>query len=204
MRHEAEKQAEKQTAVVQLQDRALDNLSYIRRTMESAGSFTAVPGWGGVLIGITALVAASVASFQGSPQAWLTTWLVAAAIALLIGGWAIDRKLHAIGQTITSGPARRFIMSFIPPLLVGGMLTFFFVQHQLFDPLAGTWLLLYGAAVAAAGAFSVREMPIMGSTFLALGALALILPLPADLMLALGFGGLHLLFGLIIARKYDG
>jgi hypothetical protein len=65
-----------------LHDRAIDNIRYIRETMERATAFTAVPGWGQVVIGITALVAAYLAAIQANQERWLITWLVEAIIAL--------------------------------------------------------------------------------------------------------------------------
>src|ERR1700740_3619066 len=85
-------------------DRALDNLRYTRQTMERAGSFTAVPGWGQVAVGITALVAAFLATRQTTPELWLATWLGEAVVALAIGGSAMVRKAYAVHDPILSGP----------------------------------------------------------------------------------------------------
>src|SRR5438874_523777 len=87
-----------------LHDRAMDNLRYIRETMERASSFTAVPGWGQVAIGVTALVAAFLAAHQPTNRGWLVTWLVEAMISLLIAGWSMDRKARAIQTPLLSGP----------------------------------------------------------------------------------------------------
>src|SRR2546427_10349362 len=70
---------------VALEAHAADNLRFIRETMERAGSFTAVPGWGGFAIGGAALAASFVAARQASRNAWLATWL---AEALGAGGIA--------------------------------------------------------------------------------------------------------------------
>lgn len=191
--------------VTKIQDHALDNLRYIRETMERAGSFTAVPGWGQVVIGISALLAAAVASQQTEPANWVLTWVVEAVIALLIGGWAIDRKTRQFEEPLFSSPARRFLLSFLPPLAVGALLTVLFFQLEMPVYLAGLWLLLYGTAVIAAGAFSVRAVPLMGLCFLVLGAVTLFAPARfMDILMAVGFGGLHIVFGLIIARRHGG
>ena len=106
-----------------LHDRAMDNLRFIRETMERAGAFTAVPGLGGIAVGLTALAAAALAARQPTVELWLAAWLAEAAVALVIGGWALARKAHAANDPILSGPARRFGLSFLPPVVAGGLLT---------------------------------------------------------------------------------
>ena len=187
-----------------LADRALDNLRYIRATMERAGSFTAVPGWGQVAIGFTALAAAVVAARQQSPLNWLVVWLAEAILALAIGGWTMVRKARAANDSLLSGPGRRFGLSFLPPLVVGGLLTvalYFGGSPRL---LPGVWLLLYGTGVISGGAFSVSVVPVMGLGFLALGTVALFEAGLGNWLLAAGFGGLHIVFGYWIARRHGG
>jgi hypothetical protein len=184
---------------------AIDNLRYIRETMERAGSFTAVPGWGGVTMGITAVAAAVVAAWQISPNRWLATWLVEGAVAIAIGVIAMQQKARAAGLEMWSAPARKFVFSFVPPMFAGAVLTFALWRAGLMSLIPGTWLLLYGTGVITGGAFSVRVVPIMGGGFLALGAAALLSPPGlSNLWLGLGFGGLHIVFGAMIARKYGG
>src|SRR6185369_6387809 len=184
---------------------AIDNLRYIRETMERAGSFTAVPGWGGVTMGITAVAAAVVAGWQISPNRWLATWLVEGAVAIAIGVIAMQQKARSAGLEMWSAPARKFAFSFVPPMFAGAVLTFALWRAGLMHLIPGTWLLLYGTGVITGGAFSVRVVPIMGGGFLALGAAALVSPAAlSNLWLGLGFGGLHIVFGAMIARKYGG
>jgi hypothetical protein len=190
---------------VALDDRARDNLKFIRETMERAGSFTAVPGWGGVAMGITALGAAAIASRQTSPLGWLITWLVEATAAIIIASWTTYTKARESGASLFSGPGRRFVYSFAPPIFVGALLTLFLVRAGLTGTIAGMWLLLYGTAVVTGGAFSIRIVPLMGLCFMVLGAVALFSPADwNNALLAAGFGGLHLIFGGVIARKYGG
>ena len=188
-----------------LHEHAAENLLYIRDTMERAGSFTAVPGWGGVVMGLTGL-AASVISFNRTERtAWLTTWMIAAVVAALAGAFAVAMKSRAAGVPFLSRPARQFALSFAPPILAGGLLTAAFVRAGLYGVLPGLWLLLYGVAVITAGTYSVRIVPLMGLLFLFLGSIALFgSPLVGALALGLGFGALHIVFGVIIARRYGG
>jgi hypothetical protein len=188
-----------------LHHRAMDNLHFIRQTMERATAFTAVPGWGGVGMGVLALVAAGVAETRLSTDAWLATWLTTAVLALTLGGWAMSRKARLAGTTVFSYSGRRFVLSYVPPLVVGALLTGALVRAGQLDALPGTWLLLYGTGVVTGGAFSVRVVPLMGLCFMALGAVALFGPAPwGNLLMAAGFGLLQIVFGVIIARRYGG
>lgn len=188
-----------------LQLHALENLRFIRETMERSGSFTAVPGWGGAAIGVTAIVAAIVAARQPTAQAWLATWLAEALGAMLVGVWATAKKVRAANVPILSGPAQKFALSLAPPLVAGALLTAALAHAGLYATLPGMWLLLYGAGVMTAGAFSVRIVPVMGICFMLVGTVALFSP-PAwgNWFLGAGFGALQVVFGIVIARRYGG
>lgn len=188
-----------------LHARAMDNLSFIRRTMERATSFTSVPGWGGVAMGITAVSAAVVAHGHRGTPAWLAIWLAAGAVSLVIGIGTMSAKARRAGTSVFSYSGRRFVLSYVPPLLVGLLLTVVLARHGLEAALPGTWLLLYGTGVVTGGAYSVRAVPLMGLCFMAVGAFALFAP-PAwgNALMGLGFGGLHIGFGLVIARRHGG
>lgn len=203
-----------------LHDKALQDLSFIRRTMEGAASFTDVPGWGLVGTGVIAFVTAFLANRQPTPERWLAMWLGAAALAATFGNammWQKMRRRVADApderRALLNVPARKFLLSLTPALFVGALLTFALVD--LGTPgvdariaervLPGMWLLLYGLGITTAGAFSIRAVPLMGLGFIILGAAALFIPaLDGDLMMALGFGGLQVGFGLRIARRHGG
>ena len=185
--------------------RAADHLRYIRETMERAAEFTAVPGWGGVAMGLTAMAAALIASRQPSPRAWLTVWLVEAFVAVAIAASTAATKAHRANGALLSGPGRKFLLSFSPPIIVGGLLTFALFQTAAQSDLPGIWLLLYGTAIVTGGAFSVRVVPMMGVALMGLGAIALFAPSNwGDAFMAAGFGGLQIAFGLWIARHHGG
>ena len=188
-----------------LHERAMDNLAFIRQTMERAGSFTAVSGWGQVVIGVMGTLAAWLASRQGSRENWLATWAVAAIVASAIGFVTTAMKARAIGEPIHSGPGRKFVLSLAPALAAGGVLTIVLFRAGMSGLLPGMWLLLYGAGIVSAGTNSVRVVPVMGFTAMALGVAALFSPMAwGDGYMAAGFGGVHVVFGTLIARRYGG
>ncbi|HUA60171.1 MAG TPA: hypothetical protein VML19_15530 [Verrucomicrobiae bacterium] len=190
---------------VELHAHAMDNLRYIRGAMERAGLFTTVPGLGGVLMGSTALVAAWIAGPANGSARWLAIWASEAALALLIGLAAAADKSRRMRMPLLSGPGRKFLEGFAPALVAGLLLTgaLWHAGAPVFLP--GMWLLIYGTAVVSGGANSVRVVPLMGVCFMALGTTALLLPPDwGTSLLAAGFGGLHIVFGTVIAVKYGG
>jgi hypothetical protein len=194
-----------------IHEHAIENLRFIRETMERAGAFTAVPGWGGVLMGVSALVTAAIAGAPRSSRRWLACWLADAAVAASIALVTMAQKTGRSGSPLSwlslfsGGPAQRFALAYLPPLAAGVVLTGVFAQQGIIAQLPGCWLLLYGAAVCTGGAFSVRIVPLMGLCFMALGAAAFALPTEwGNVFMAAGFGGLHIGFGFMIARRYGG
>src|SRR5258708_10072527 len=163
--------------------------------MERAGSFTAVPGRGQMVIGATALAAAWLAARQPSALGWTVVWVAEAFLALAVGGWAMIRKARAAADPVLSGPARRFWLAFAPAVFVGALLTVALYRADRAALLPGTWLLLYGTGVATGGAFSVPVVPVMGVCFMALGTIAFAAPAAwGHWLMAIGFGGLHIVF----------
>lgn len=188
-----------------LHDRAMDNLRYIRETMEGASAFTAVPGWGGVAMGVTALLTAALASRRLEEGSWLAIWIAEALLSCAIASWAVFRKAGRAAVPPLSKPGRKFALSFSPPMIAGLLMTIAMYRAGMAGMLPGAWLLLYGAAVTNAGAFSVRVVPAMGLCFMLCGACALFSPAGwGNGYMAAGFGGLHILFGLVIARRHGG
>ena len=189
---------------VELQAHAMDNLRYIRETIERAGSFTAVPGLGGVLMGSTALAAALAAGPAARGGRWVVVWMAEAMVAAAIGVAGAAWKSHRARLSLLSGPGRKFAGAFTPAMAAGALLTAVLFQHGMTALLPGLWLLLYGSAIVSGGSASVRVVPLMGFCFMAAGAVALVEPAAGCVLLAAGFGGLHILFGTIIAVKYGG
>lgn len=185
-------------------DRATGDLALIRATLERSSRFTAVPGREAMGMGVVALAAAITAA-NAPPHAWLATWLVAAVLAVCVGAYGLQRKSRALGTSLFAAPGRRFLLGLCPPLIAGSILTGVLASSGHHEHLAGTWLLLYGAGVTSGGTYSVPVVPLTGATFLALGALAFLAPAGSgNLIMALGFGGLHLVFGYVVVRRHGG
>jgi hypothetical protein len=185
---------------------AMENLQYIRDAMSRAGEFTAIPGWGGVVIGVTALGTAAISGPADTSRRWMAWWLGEAALAAAIGAVTMTVKARRAGTPLfTPGPAYRFALAYVPPLIAGIILTPVFATIDLIGRLPGCWLLLYGCAIASGGTHAIRIVPIMGIAFMAVGTVALAAPAAwGHWLLGAGFGGLHIVFGLIIARRYGG
>jgi hypothetical protein len=189
----------------EIQERAMDNLRFIRETMERAGTFTALSGWGQVAMGLTAILASLVAARQKDPFDWLLVWLAEAGIAGGISVASMAIKSHAANIPIFTGPIRKLVLSFSPPILAGCVLTLAMHATSAMALVPGTWMLLYGAGVVSAGTYSVRIVPVMGAGFMILGLAALLVPATwtTGMMIA-SFGGLHIVFGVLIARRHGG
>jgi hypothetical protein len=189
----------------EMQARAMDNLRFIRETMEAAGTFTAVSGWGQVVIGATAVVAALIAEQFGHNKDWVIVWAAEAFLALMISVWFMYNKAKSASMPLLTGTARKLLFSFTPVFLVGMLVTFAFMQRQMYELLPAMWMLLYGSGVVAAGAFSVRIIPVMGAAFIVVGAAALFSPASWSVaLMVVSFGVLHMAFGVLIARRHGG
>jgi hypothetical protein len=190
---------------VNIGDRAFDNLQFIRETMERSTHFTAVPGYGGILMGATAIVAAYIANQQIYLRNWLIVWIIEAMLAFAIGLLAMWQKSKLANVSLNSAPARKFAMSFLPPLICAIVITIGLWRFEHYEVMIPVWMLLYGAAVVTGGAFSVKAVPIMGWCFIALGTLAFFIPAGfGNSLMGFSFGILQIVFGIVIARKYGG
>lgn len=200
----ARKLRQTQRPPLALHDRAMEDLRYIRETMERSGSFTHVSGLGVIVMGVVALAAAVVARGAGL-WVWLGAWLGAAVVSFAAATFLMERKSRAEGMTLLTGPGRKFAWNVVPPLVVGATLTLACLRAGAVGLLPGSWLMLYGAAVVAAGSHSVRPVPVMGIAFMVVGMAALLSPATwGDAYMAAGFGGLHVVFGMVIWRRHGG
>lgn len=203
--HPIREQRPEENGPVALSDRAIDNLQFIRETMERSTHFTAVPGYGGMLMGVTAIVAAYIASQQAYLRDWLVVWLTEACLAFAIGLLAMWQKSKFTGASLVSIPARKFAFGFAPALICGVAITLGLWRFDHYEVMAPVWMLLYGAAVVTGGAFSVKIVPVMGWIFILLGCAAFALPaVYGNYLMGASFGLLHIVFGAIIAKRFGG
>jgi hypothetical protein len=188
-----------------IHEHALSNLRYIRETMERASSFTSIPGWGGVGIGLLAIATAAWSHPFAGTRRWLLAWLACAVVAGVTIACAMFVKARRANVSFRGGPARRFFISYFAPIIAAAALTYALGHRGLYAVLPATWLLSYGASFISSGAFSIPVVPRMGICFMVLGLVAcFVSPVAGNMLLGAGFGGLHVVFGVVIARRYGG
>jgi hypothetical protein len=189
----------------QIRVNAAQDLRFIREAMEHSSRFTDVPGTGMIFIGLTAILTAALAEIPNDPNAWLAVWGVELVLAVSLGLGAVALKARSNGSTLFALPTQKFLLGMLPALAAGGVLTSVLAGVERYDLIPGLWLLLYGTAMVSAGAHSVRIIPVQGICFMLLGVVTLLAPAGfGSIGLALGFGGIHIAFGAVIARRYGG
>jgi hypothetical protein len=202
-------------APVRLDEHAADNLRFIRQTMARSTTFTGVSGIGLMVEGVIALIGGYVAALRLSPDWWIHTWIVVAVAGFCVGLGAMAVKVRLRGIHFWSGAGTRFVFHVAPAIVAGMFITEMLYRNGAQHLMPGTWLMLYGVGVVSGGAFSPRVIPLGGGVLMALGAVCFFLPaqgdwpvvapmLASDLILVLGFGVVHIVFGAIIARRYGG
>jgi hypothetical protein len=188
-----------------MHERAAESIEFIRETMVRSASFTAVPGQGGVAMGAIGVLTALLASQAPTPERWLLTWLIAAVVAAPIGLAATIIKARRHHVALWSASGRRFMQGFLPSIVAAAALTVALVRADRIELLPPTWLLLYGAGILAGATASISVLTWVGALFMVLGAAAAVtVGQWPDLWLGAGFGGLQIIFGVIITRKHGG
>ena len=192
-------------APLDLRQRAMEDLRFIRKTMDTAGAFTAISGMGFVVVGIGALLTHLLASWFTDPVDRMVIWVADAGVSIAIGLGTTALKAHRAREPLVSGPFRKFVVGIFPALLAGAALTVAVGRIDATGLVPALWLSLYGVALFSAGCFSIPVVRVMGASFLALGCVAALGPESwGTNLLVAGFAGLHIGFGLLIARRYGG
>jgi hypothetical protein len=205
MRAHGESSVEPRIGPTPIGSSAAENLRYIRSTIEAAHTFTTVPGKGCVAVGIAALVATGLEALPALADHWLPIWLTAAVVSCTVALFFMEAKAHQQGLSLRRSVAWRFFLTLAPAFVAGGVLTIALLEMVGRDVIAGIWLLMYGVGIASCGVFSIPVVLIAGFAFMGLGTVMLAAPASWTLViLALGFGGVHLVLGAIIWRDYGG
>jgi hypothetical protein len=188
-----------------LQTDAEEHLRYIRDVMQRSTEFSAISGVGVMAIGIVGIAASAYAAFALEPSAeWMLFWCAVAAVALLVGVPPTVRKARSAGTSVAVGPGRKFALCVAPAIVAGAGITFGLYQHDLFDLMPAAWLMIYGAGLTAGGTYSIGNLHVFGGLFILIGIAALLLPIPGDILMGVGFGVFHLVMGSTIYRRYGG
>ena len=186
---------------VRIDSHAVATLRYIRASMDAAAS-VAVPGSAGIAMGSIGVLATVVSSTSGLRDYWIGVWLIAAAIGGGVGFVLMTRPASLRGLSLYGTPLRKFALGLFPALIGGAAMTAVHWSNGNTHAIPGTWLLFYGCALISASVSATRMIAFMGACFVALGLVALLAPDRLQmLLLGAGFGGLHVLFGVLIGRK---
>jgi hypothetical protein len=150
---------------------------------------------------VIALLTAALSSAPGLSDYWLEIWLAASLLGAGVGGTLVVRESSLRSLRLIGTPLRKFVLSLTPCLFAAVIMTAVHWASGNLHAIPGTWLLLYGCALIAASAATTRTIGILGGCFALLGIIALLLPQSLQiLLLAAGFGGLHIVFGFVIGR----
>ena len=203
------------SAVSATLDEAREHLRVIRQTMERSTQYSTLSGWSGILIGCVAilgvfatrvLLAAGAAKRLPAATVNLETigvWLAALIAAVAIEFLCNKRRARRVGKYVMSRLGAHILVAALPAFLTAGVLSLFFYSHGLLPHVWGVWMLCYGMAICAVGLFSVRAVSVLGAAFVIAGASTLLLPLSLSLtMMAVSFGGFHIVYGIAMARKH--
>ena len=186
---------------VRIDSHAVATLRYIRASMDAAAS-VAVPGSAGIAMGSIGVLATVASSTPGLREYWLGVWLMAAALGGGVGFALMTRPASLRGLSLYGTPLRKFALGLFPALLGGAVMTAVHWTNGNMHAIPGTWLLFYGCALISASVSATRMIAVMGAAFVLVGLVALLAPERAQmLLLGAGFGGLHVLFGVLIGRK---
>lgn len=193
-----------QAKIVNLDMHAIATLRYIRASMDGAGN-VAIPGSAGIAMGGIGLAAAGLSLTPNLEQYLLWVWLAAAPLAAIVGAVLLAKSGSIATFVATGTPGRKLALGLLPSLFAGAVMTavLWTAGHTVAVP--GTWLLLYGCGLISASVSTTAIVARMGMCFSVLGVIALLGPAMFHIpLLALGFGGLHILFGILIARGAHG
>lgn len=203
----------------------LQTLSDIRSMMERSSKFLSLSGLSGVSAGVIALIGSTVLYLRlhlsrlGIPgyesagragmtraaaeQFFVTVALLVLAVALLSGFYFTVRKARRQGQSVWNKASRRLLWAMLVPLAAGGIFCLVLLMHSLIWLAFPATLIFYGLALINGSRYTVRDVESLGYCEIGLGLLTLFLPGYNLLTWAVGFGVLHIVYGLAMYYKYE-
>lgn len=192
----------------------IQDIAEIRSMMERSSKFLSLSGWAGILAGVYALfgawVANSLLGFQ--PDTIFYSYLDLTNILLTAGGVLVlalvtalldsRRKAQKREESAWNSTSKRLLASIAVPLFTGGLVIILLLQYGLLGLMAPFTLIFYGLALYNAGFYSIREVRLMGFAQMILGLLNLGFIETGLLFWAIGFGGIHIVYGIYMHFRY--
>lgn len=198
------------------------DIAEIRSMMERSSKFLSLSGWAGVMAGLYALAGALIiyALFDFNPEQvgyhfpegatfsspFLQVLLTGCTVLILAVGTAVilsSRKARSRGERVWNKTSRQLVHSMAVPLVTGGILIMALITEGLIGLIAPLSLIFYGIALYNAGNFTFREIRVLGVLQILLGLLSSYFPEYGLLLWAIGFGLMHIIYGIFIHSKYE-
>jgi len=197
-----------------------DDLAHIRFMMERSSRFLSLSGLSGIGAGIVGLVAGFIVMYLTNdyfvdynldqPKVYqpdtLYRLIVLGASALLLaifcGCYFTVRKSKKLGLQIWTATTKKILVQLAIPLAVGGIFVLALLQYNLYGLIAGTTLIFYGLALVNAEKYTYSDIKYLGFLEIILGCLSLFFIGKGLIFWTFGFGVLHIVYGIILYRKY--
>lgn len=203
------------------QNDVLKEIGQIRSLMERSSKFISISGLSGVLIGIFAIVgaAAGYATLYGFESQFayrdyyvtdstvvgklILIAIVVLSASLFVGWWMARKKVKRVGQSIWNQASRALLWAVAVPLVTGGLLSLILIMRGDYGLIASTLLIFYGLALCAGSTFTFKEVRWLGIMEIGLGLITLAWPGYGLWFWVVGFGLLHIIYGLIVHNRYE-
>jgi hypothetical protein len=203
----------------------LETLSEIRSLMERSTRFISLSGLSGVFAGIFALAGAFAAylyfhmgfnsryyeyafnEFGGTNINFYVFFFTDGALVLIaslaVGSFLTMRKAKQKGQIIWGAPAKRLMINLLIPLISGGLFCLILLYHGIIWMVAPATLVFYGLALLNASKYTLDDIRYLGICEIILGLVASIYIGQGLVFWAIGFGVLHIIYGIVMFNKYE-
>lgn len=193
----------------------IKDIAEIRSMMERSSKFLSLSGWAGIMAGLYALAGAYVAYstfgfnpdelFYSSENLASVIWLAIGVLvlALVTAIYFSKRKADGNGENIWNATSRRLLSSMAFPLVAGGTLILVFIANGLIGLIAPLMLLFYGLALVNAGHYTITEVKVMGIVQIALGLSGAWFIEYGLLLWAVGFGAVHIIYGIYMHFRFE-